>query len=1464
MHTPERVRLISPESVTPLSKCSKRGATSFKCPLLTTNSSLRVPQQVTIENLSDKVLLNIFRYYLDASPRFWLRLVHICRKWRRIVFANQRALCLRLFATYGTPVLKTLDRWPALPIVVQYGGSLALDPPVPRDEDNIMAALKQSDRVTSISLTVTSSLLEKLSTTERPFLQLKQLVLLSRDAVRQTLPRAFQWGPHLRCLHSTRIAFPALLHLLYSSKNLVDLRLHEVINPLHISPEVLIDALSGMPQLRILSLHLLTPANYISLELPPPPPPEERIVFPVLTHLYFRGIAEYLEGLVARIDTPRLGDIEVTLFDKFILDPPKFIEFIDRIEIQKSPFRANIRSSERVISISFTRPEAPTRLKLQVLCKPSARRLLYMIQICNGLSTYHLGVEHLLISATRPPRGQDDRDRDEWAELIYLFRGTKLIHVAGDHSTNIMHALQLRHRLPPALHILYIAQPGPCHAPLREAVVSFMTSCRLSGRSMTVKYEQPSHISELRGAGPFSQQAKIEMLCDGVLLNIFQHYLDASPRHWPLLAHVCRSWRQTIFTSPLGLDLRLYCTYGTPVLKNLDCWPPLPLVMIYGGSPMRPPPAPEDEDNIMTALERSNRVYSIRLTVTSSLLKRLSGISEPISELEKLVLLSQDNVQLTLPNAFWWGHRLRTLHSTRIAIPSLPQLLSPSQDLVDLQLHEIPRVGYFPPEAFANALCGMTQLETLSLHFLSLPPRRNYLGFPLPPGDHVVLPALTRFKYRGTSKYLDCLVGRIDAPRLGDIDITFFNQPTLDASQLGLFVNRIEMWRSPLRAEILFSEGVISITFIQPRAFKRLGLQISCEQLGWRLFSISQICGHFSSFLFNVEDLDIKTNGLSSVPDDMDDEQWQQPIRPFDNVKDLRVAGDLATDILRALRPTDEGHNIVLPALRYLYVQGTTFVNVPSRDSIESFLILRQLSNHPVQLYYGSPQQPQQFTDFLRDQIMRNLMTHEKAQEHASVFQTSTSYAFQGLNIPQQISSGLATGGMAGGYTRQQMAALSWRERAPASNPRNSLQRGMQAQQDSRYARQLNTAAQGQQQNGSASRVGQNRHSHEMGLPRGQVSLQQNFIQPSPSVHSANIQSSVAPPASQPTPLGGAQVHGHHKNFAEMPVPQLSNVYDQLTRAVKDGEKNLNAAGAGRRNDMRRRALRARLDSQKQLLINIRDLINLKRQGGDPAQQTANGASLLGASKQTTGLDSAPERPLQYRSPLSQLSVNQTPPRGRIPTSQQSFVPSVTAQSNLTQMSSHSANGLPSNGGFTQIPGAPPPPPPRAPHLALRRTIQCSQLPPLSEDRFKVLFTQYAKTTALRLNDRDFVIDGRPVSAWALHRAVFTRNGFESVTANDEWPAVGAALGFPSFIAEDPTQLLRCAPNIAHQLQQLYNDSLRHFEQAYLNSVIARLRSSQALSQVSAQTSQQQARSRRPTDADYQTPWLTLHQMHLP
>jgi hypothetical protein len=364
-----------------------------------------------------------------------------------------------------------------------------------------MAALKQSDRVISISFTVTNSLLEKLSAIERPFSQLEDLVLLSRDNVLLTLPSAFRWGLRLRTLHLTRAAIPALPELLSPCTGLVDLRLHKIPNLGYFPPDALANALSGMTHLRSLSLHFLSfrlPQNVVGLL----PQSGERVVLPALTCLKYRGTSMYLDSLVARIDAPHLGDINITFFCRQKMDASQLGRFINRIEMQKSHNRAEILSSEHAIRISFTQPETSTRLKLQVSCKTLARQLSYMAKISNTLSGFLLGVEHLRIGSTQPSSGKDNSDLEEWLKLISPFIGTKWVHVAGDHSTNIILALHLRQReaVLPALHKLCVREPEPRSAPLQESVVSFIHSRRLLGQMIGAEYERV-RTKNLRGTG---------------------------------------------------------------------------------------------------------------------------------------------------------------------------------------------------------------------------------------------------------------------------------------------------------------------------------------------------------------------------------------------------------------------------------------------------------------------------------------------------------------------------------------------------------------------------------------------------------------------------------------------------------------------------------------------------------------------------------------------------------------------------------------------------------------------------------------------------------------------------------------------------------------------------------------------------------------------------------------------------
>ena len=94
------------------------------------------------------------------------------------------------------------------------------------------------------------------------------------------------------------------------------------------------------------------------------------------------------------------------------------------------------------------------------------------------------------------------------------------------------------------------------------------------------------------------------------------------------------------------------------------------------------------------------------------------------------------------------------------------------------------------------------------------------------------------------------------------------------------------------------------------------------------------------------------------------------------------------------------------------------------------------------------------------------------------------------------------------------------------------------------------------------------------------------------------------------------------------------------------------------------------------------------------------------------------------------------------------------------------------------------------------------------------------------------------------------------MTTNDAWPVVGAALGFPTLFSDSkrsPTggQLPVCSPAVALRLQQLYQATLRLFDQAYISSTQAR--NLQTSGQAPPQPPRQQAELPQPTGADLET-----------
>jgi hypothetical protein len=162
-----------------------------------------------IDVLSDDVLLGIFDFYVimplrTFSPRFLkaqakdLRhtLVHVCRRWRCLVFGSPRRLNLRLRCTPKTRLTDTLDVWPALPLIIEG------DMDIKTGTDNIIGALGQKNRVCDVGLDLTGLTgrqLEKfLAAMEVPFPELTDLRLSPYGGT--VIPDSFLGGsaPRLR------------------------------------------------------------------------------------------------------------------------------------------------------------------------------------------------------------------------------------------------------------------------------------------------------------------------------------------------------------------------------------------------------------------------------------------------------------------------------------------------------------------------------------------------------------------------------------------------------------------------------------------------------------------------------------------------------------------------------------------------------------------------------------------------------------------------------------------------------------------------------------------------------------------------------------------------------------------------------------------------------------------------------------------------------------------------------------------------------------------------------------------------------------------------------------------------------------------------------------------------------------------------------------------------------------------
>ena len=378
--------------------------------------------------------------------------MHVCRRWRQVIFESPRRLNLQILCTDRTPVQKNIGIWPAFPIIVSYDW---LGSNQPEGFGDTIAALRHPDRVCYVTLMAMGSQLAKVVTVmQEPFPVLTRLKIISYKKT-AVLPAQFLAGtaPCLQHILLLGVPFPTLPSLLLSTRDLVTLDLNSVPATGYISPEAMVEGLATLTKLETL---------IIRFESATPSPKQirpssiNRIVLPALTYLSFEGAWEYLDDFVAQIDSPQLDRIWVTYLNHLAnVSAVQLSEFVDRSVGPKLTKFGHARVGYYDCLFSFImnrlplhkycpRPDRP----LGIISFRGSDRVSDLAQLLGQFSraeilsnVAHLNLDYLPDSVYRLD-SLEGADNVTWPRLLRPFSAVQTLRVSRELAGIVAHALE--------------------------------------------------------------------------------------------------------------------------------------------------------------------------------------------------------------------------------------------------------------------------------------------------------------------------------------------------------------------------------------------------------------------------------------------------------------------------------------------------------------------------------------------------------------------------------------------------------------------------------------------------------------------------------------------------------------------------------------------------------------------------------------------------------------------------------------------------------------------------------------------------------------------------------------------------------------------------------------------------------------------------------------------------------------
>ncbi|KAH9956560.1 hypothetical protein BGW80DRAFT_1257640 [Lactifluus volemus] len=523
------------------------------------------------------------------------------------------------------------------------------------------------------------------------------------------------------------------------------------------------------------------------------------------------------------------------------------------------------------------------------------------------------------------------------------------------------------------------AAPSQLNVPVKEVLSSRETTSTAAyipsaWESAAITRKGKKGMSNATGKNrQISPRVTINTLPDEVLLEIFDFCRAAImdqiivrswewQTEWHTFVHVCQRWRYVIFSSPLGLDLRLYCTDTGHVREMLDVWPPFPIEICSYSEKIG--------DDVMAALEHHDRICQISLSLAKSHSEdpRLATlIQKPFPALTSLQLVSlhRHGNPLVLSDGILGGSapRLRSVSLNGFPFLTFPRLLLSSNDLSELWLHnipDIPDIGYISPEAMVTGLSALTCLTALLIEFKF--GRSGTVQGP-PPVTRALLPALTYFQFRGVSEYLEDLLSRIDAPQLKRFSAQLFG-PHINIRQV-IRVSQSLTLRPFKRAHVHLGPYDANITLYESESVDELAdsapfylvIMEDEDVPGQQVLSMAQICTQSLPILSSVTYLDIRGDRFDrwtghNLEVLMDNLAWPVLFQPFTAVRTLRLSGEIRSFVISSLQGhTGEGVTELLPELQNIYLFQSHWQDKIQEPAIDRFIAARQLSDHPIAVH---------------------------------------------------------------------------------------------------------------------------------------------------------------------------------------------------------------------------------------------------------------------------------------------------------------------------------------------------------------------------------------------------------------------------------------------------------------------------------------------------------------------------------